>query len=128
MMKCVYNFFIFSTLLATCAVVVVHTTAIRDNDDNRPLSSHDSNGHSNEENFSESIATSDNGDNDVDETAIASLSANDQIRVLTKQLAALSNHRREDYKMLENSLKKYVRKSAQQITGVDVRAELDQLR
>jgi hypothetical protein len=125
MMKCVYNFFIFSTLLATWAVVVVHTNVIKD--DNKPLSHGDNNGQINEENFSESIST-DSGDNDVDETAIASLSANDQIRLLTKQLAALSNHRREDYKMLENSLKKYVRKNALQMTEVDVRAELDQLR
>ncbi|XP_055606167.1 protein scabrous [Uranotaenia lowii] len=56
------------------------------------------------------------------------LSLEDQVRLLTKQLNALTNQRREDYKMLENSLKKYVRKNSMQLTNAEIRDELDHLR
>lgn len=56
------------------------------------------------------------------------LSTNDQIRLLSKQMNALSTRRLEDYKLLENSLKNFVRKNAQQFTDTTVQDELDKLR
>lgn len=52
----------------------------------------------------------------------------DQVQLLSKQLNALMTRRREDYKMLENSLKKYVRKNSLQFLDKDIKNELDQLR
>jgi hypothetical protein len=121
MMKCIYNFFILSTLLASCAIV--QSNIIKENKRNI-----NDNSQINEENFSETISTDNNNNNDVDDATISSMSTSDQIRLLTKQLAALSTRRREDYKLLENSLKKYVRKNSLQFSDVDMRTELDQLR
>ena len=58
-------------------------------------------------------------------------SLKDQVRLLSKQMTALMNRRREDYKMLENSLLNSVRKkSASQFGGSDsgIHSELIQLR
>uniref|UniRef100_A0A182IX73 Uncharacterized protein n=1 Tax=Anopheles atroparvus TaxID=41427 RepID=A0A182IX73_ANOAO len=65
---------------------------------------------------------------DADSVRFDALSLEDQVRLLSKQLNALTYQRREDYKMLENSLKKYVRKNAAEITDAQIREELDQLR
>lgn len=62
------------------------------------------------------------------ESIVPVLSLEDQVRLLTKQLNTLTNQRREDYKMLENSLKKYVRKNSVQLTNAEIREELDQMR
>lgn len=62
------------------------------------------------------------------ETIVPVLSLEDQVRLLTKQLNTLTNQRREDYKMLENSLKKYVRKNSVQLTNAEIREELDRMR
>lgn len=62
------------------------------------------------------------------ETFVPVLSLEDQVRLLTKQLNTLTNQRREDYKMLENNLKKYVRKNSVQLTNAEIREELDQMR
>lgn len=56
------------------------------------------------------------------------LSLEEQVRLLTKQLNTLTNQRREDYKMLENNLKKYVHKNSIQLTNAEIRDELDHLR
>uniref|UniRef100_A0A1B0CV60 Fibrinogen C-terminal domain-containing protein n=2 Tax=Lutzomyia longipalpis TaxID=7200 RepID=A0A1B0CV60_LUTLO len=47
---------------------------------------------------------------------------------MSKQLDALMTRRREDYQLLEENLKKFVRQNAQQYTTVDVREEINQLR
>ncbi|XP_050091218.1 protein scabrous [Anopheles aquasalis] len=60
--------------------------------------------------------------------AFEALSVDEQVRLLAKQLNALTYQRREDYKMLEGSLKKYVRKNAAELTDGQIREELDQLR
>lgn len=57
-----------------------------------------------------------------------SMSSEDQIKLLTKQLGALVNQRREDYKMLEASLKKYVKNNAASFVDEDIRVELEKLR
>uniref|UniRef100_A0A182LS33 Uncharacterized protein n=1 Tax=Anopheles culicifacies TaxID=139723 RepID=A0A182LS33_9DIPT len=64
----------------------------------------------------------------ADSARFEALTLDDQVRLLSKQLNALTYQRREDYKMLENSLKKYVRKNAAEITDAQIREELDQLR
>ncbi|XP_055620393.1 protein scabrous [Toxorhynchites rutilus septentrionalis] len=62
------------------------------------------------------------------DSMIPVLSLEDQVRLLTKQLNTLTNQRREDYKMLENNLKKFVRKNSIQLTNAEIRDELDHLR
>ncbi|XP_055529961.1 protein scabrous [Wyeomyia smithii] len=62
------------------------------------------------------------------EAMVPTLSLEDQVRLLSKQLNTLTNQRREDYKMLENNLKKYVRKNSIQLTSAEIRDELDHLR
>ncbi|XP_038117688.1 protein scabrous [Culex quinquefasciatus] len=68
------------------------------------------------------------GGGELEEAPTPVLSLEDQVRLLTKQLNALTNQRREDYKSLENNLKKYVRKNSAQLTGAEIREELDALR
>ena len=55
-------------------------------------------------------------------------SVNDKVNLLTKQLGALSLRRRDDYKMLEISLQKYVRKNSLQLLDIDIKKELNDLR
>ncbi|XP_059612535.1 protein scabrous [Phlebotomus argentipes] len=52
----------------------------------------------------------------------------EQVSLMSKQLNALMTRRREDYQLLEENLKKFVRQNAQQYTTVDVREEINQLR
>lgn len=56
------------------------------------------------------------------------ISVEDQLHLLTKQLNALMTRRREDYKLLENSLKKYVLKNSMEVAEIDVKEELNILR
>lgn len=56
------------------------------------------------------------------------LSLEDQVRLLTKQMNALMIRRREDFKLLENNLKKSLRKNYAQYGDVDVRVEFEKLR
>lgn len=56
------------------------------------------------------------------------LSLEDQVRLLSKQMSALMTHRREDYKMLEESLKSSVHKSAQQFGQAELHEEVLKLR
>lgn len=57
-----------------------------------------------------------------------SLSLENQVRLLSKQMSALMERRREDYKLLEDSLKKSVRKNSMEFGDIDLRTELNQLR
>lgn len=56
------------------------------------------------------------------------MSVEDHVHLLTKQLNALMTRRREDYKLLENSLKKYVLKNSMEVAEIDVKEELSILR
>lgn len=71
-----------------------------------------------------SDADHDNTDNDDS----VEMSLDDQVRLLTKQMNALMIRRREDFKLLENNLKKSMRKNACKLADADVRSELDKLR
>lgn len=63
-------------------------------------------------------------DNDNEELPIE-----DQVKVLTKQLNALMNRRREDFQQLENNLKKSLKITAQaEYVDMDIRNEMEQLR
>lgn len=64
----------------------------------------------------------------VESVEDSALTLEDQVRLLTKQLSALTMRRREDYKMLEESLKTSVRKSAQQFGQAELREEVLKLR
>lgn len=70
---------------------------------------------------SSSASTEDNNGETV-------LPLEDQVRLLSKQMSALMNRRREDYKMLENSLKKSVRQNSVQFGDSELRSELVKLR
>lgn len=79
------------------------------------------------------VPIDDNGDDGVADTvddanSSEQLSLEDQVRLLTKQMDALMTRRREDFKLLENNLKKSMRKNAQQYADADVQAELEKLR
>lgn len=52
----------------------------------------------------------------------------EQIKLLSKQLNALTERRQDDLKSLESSLRKYVRKNAIQILNEDLKRELEDLR
>lgn len=56
------------------------------------------------------------------------MSLEDQVRLLSKQMSALMTHRREDYQMLEESLKISVHKSAQQFGQAELHEEVLKLR
>lgn len=51
-----------------------------------------------------------------------------QIKLLTKQLNALNERRRDDYKSLENNMKKYIRKNIGGILNEEIRKEMELLR
>lgn len=68
----------------------------------------------------------DNKNNDHNE--LSSLSSDEQIKLLSKQLEALTQKRREDYQLLENNLKKYFKKNLISVVDEDVRKELEHLR
>jgi septal ring factor EnvC (AmiA/AmiB activator) len=53
---------------------------------------------------------------------------NDQISVLSKRLEILTEHRQEDYRMLERSLHAYVQKHLHEYINVDIKKELKDLR
>lgn len=52
----------------------------------------------------------------------------EQIKLLSKQLNALTERRQDDLKSLESNLRKYVRKNAVQILNEDLKRELEDLR
>lgn len=65
---------------------------------------------------------------DGDSINLKMLPLTDQVNLLQKQLNALMTRRREDYKLLENNLKKYIRDTATQFSDVDIQDELHNLR
>ena len=52
----------------------------------------------------------------------------DEINVLKKQLNILMVRRRDDYKMIENSIKKSIKKNISQYLDTNIRNEVIQLR
>lgn len=71
------------------------------------------------------IATvNDDGDNGDDEQ----MPIKDQISLLSKRLEILTEHRQEDYRMLERSLHSYVQKHLHEHINVDIKRELKDLR
>lgn len=81
--------------------------------------------------FKENVVLRDEVDVIVDKTVVTendALSLVDQVHLLKNQMSALMNQRREDYKMLENSLKKTMKKNSMQLSDLDLKAEVIQLR
>jgi hypothetical protein len=64
------------------------------------------------------------GDNGDDEQ----MPIKDQISLLSKRLEILTEHRQEDYRMLERSLHSYVQKHLHEHINVDIKQELKDLR
>lgn len=52
----------------------------------------------------------------------------DQVKLLEKQLTALTMRRREDYQLLEDHLKKFLVESARQFSDIDIKTELQELK
>lgn len=75
---------------------------------------------------SDDVSAGDTTDHNVEDND--HLSLDDQVRLLTKQMTVLMTRRREDFKLLENNLKKSMRKNAVRFADADVRSELDKLR
>lgn len=77
---------------------------------------------------------SDNDDDDFDDESDtqhktqSAKTVDEQIKLLTKQLNALTDRRQDDLKSLESNLRKYVRKNAVQILNEDLKRELEDLR
>lgn len=65
-----------------------------------------------------------NGDNGDDEQ----MPIKDQISLLSRRLEILTEHRQEDYRMLERSLHSYVQKHLHEHINVDIKRELKDLR
>lgn len=82
--------------------------------------------------FKENVVLRDEDNVLLDKTVatgnVDALSLEDQVHLLKNQMSALMNQRREDYKMLENSLKKTVKKNSMQLADLDLKAEVIQLR
>ncbi|XP_030387404.1 protein scabrous [Scaptodrosophila lebanonensis] len=77
--------------------------------------------------------TKDEGDGDGErgreKQTLDTLTLNDQVRLLSKQLNALMTRRREDYEMLEHNLRKSLRLTTDAANvDADMRSELEQLR
>lgn len=113
------NFYCFGFFICTVVVSLTASSAISDNFKQNDV-----------------LRDEDNLIMDMSTAAVSSLSTSsepgmsldDQVRLLSKQMSALMNRRREDYKMLETSLKNSVRKNAQQFGDLDLRNEVNQLR
>lgn len=69
-------------------------------------------------------AVNDDGDDGDDEQ----MPIKDQISLLSKRLEILTEHRQEDYRMLERSLHSYVQKHLHEHINVDIKRELKDLR
>lgn len=86
---------------------------------------------SDENKFKENVVLRDEGNVILDKTVATEndvLTLEDQVHLLKNQMSALMNQRREDYKMLENSLKKTMKKNSMQLSDLDLKAEVIQLR
>lgn len=82
--------------------------------------------------FKENAVLRDEGGIIVDKNAMVTeneaLTLEDEVHLLKNQMSALMNQRREDFKMLENSLKKTMKKNSMQLSDLDLKAEVIQLR
>uniref|UniRef100_A0A336LHT5 CSON010435 protein n=1 Tax=Culicoides sonorensis TaxID=179676 RepID=A0A336LHT5_CULSO len=104
-----------------------------DNDENNKIL--DDEVISNNNNYSDDDDNDDFDDDDDDDKLkndkikqVTSQSIDDQIKLLSKQLNALTERRQDDLKSLENNLRKYVRKNAVSILNEDLKRELEDLR
>lgn len=52
----------------------------------------------------------------------------EHVKLLEKQLTALTMRRREDYQLLENNLKKFLLESAREFSDIDIQTELQSLK
>lgn len=75
-------------------------------------------------NIAATVEVNDDGDNGDDEQ----MPIKDQISLLSKRLEILTEHRQEDYRMLERSLHSYVQKHLHEHINVDIKRELKDLR
>ena len=70
-----------------------------------------------------------NGDDEQSqEEDVEQMAANDQIKVLSRQLKMLTEQRQEDYRMLERSLNSYVQKHFEEYVNGDIKQELKDFR
>lgn len=69
-----------------------------------------------------------NNKNDNTQNGDEQMPVNDQISLLSKRLEILTEHRQEDYRMLERSLHLYVQKHLHEYINVDIKKELKDLR
>lgn len=69
-----------------------------------------------------------NNENHNDLNVLSSLSSEEQIKLMSKQLYALTQHRKEDYQLLEKSLQKYMKTNLLSLVDEDIRTELEKLR
>lgn len=68
------------------------------------------------------------GVSDGDNSDDGQMPIKDQISLLSKRLEILTEHRQEDYRMLERSLHSYVQKHLHEHINVDIKRELKDLR
>jgi len=66
--------------------------------------------------------------NDNNQNGDEQMPVNDQISLLSKRLEILTEHRQEDYRMLERSLHSFVQKHLHEYINVDIKKELKDLR
>lgn len=78
----------------------------------------------NNNNIDKSNRYNDNNNQNGDEQ----MPVNDQISLLSKRLEILTEHRQEDYRMLERSLHSFVQKHLHEYINVDIKKELKDLR
>lgn len=84
---------------------------------------------SNENDYSDNNDDDDDFDDESDtQHKTSPATVDEQIKLLSKQLNALTERRQDDLKSLESNLRKYVRKNAVQILNEDLKRELKDLR
>ncbi|XP_070501929.1 protein scabrous isoform X2 [Chironomus tepperi] len=69
-----------------------------------------------------------NRNNDNNQNGYEQMPVNDQISLLSKRLEILTEHRQEDYRLLERSLHTFVQKHLHEYINVDIKKELKDLR
>lgn len=89
--------------------------------------SHNNNKDNESSSKSKNIVNINNNNND-NQNGDEQMPVNDQISLLSKRLEILTEHREEDYRMLERSLHSYVQKHLHEYINVDIKKELKDLR
>lgn len=92
----------------------------------------------NNDKFSDKLMTHNSHNNNIDKSnryndnnnqnGDEQMPVNDQISLLSKRLEILTEHRQEDYRMLERSLHSFVQKHLHEYINVDIKKELKDLR